>query len=90
MMRPGLPMPAQFTAMPHKPWASLAVCMACSALSALVTSQKTAIPPMSLATASALSICTSNTATLAPWLAKNLAVASPKPEAPPVTTAGTP
>ena len=59
-------------------------------LSALVTSHCSAMPPISPATRRALSRLTSSTATLAPRRASSRAVASPRPEPPPVTSAACP
>ena len=47
------------------------------------------IPPISAATALPFSSCRSNSATLTPLAASARAVAAPRPEAPPVTTAAT-
>src|SRR3712207_9392244 len=53
-------------------------------------SPRQATPPMSAATFCASSRFTSSTATLAPRRASSRAVASPRPEAPPVTSAACP
>ena len=80
-------MPAQLTRMRGAPSFSATVAKACSPLSALETSHLTAMPPISAATFSARSMPTSKMATLAPFAASARAVASPRPEPPPVTTA---
>src|SRR5579864_2602675 len=82
-----LPVPAQLTRMRSCPLALRAFSKAASTLSSLVTfaSQKT--PPISAATFSPLSLFISRSATLTPRLASAHAVASPRPEAPPVITA---
>ena len=60
---------------------------AASAEAASATSQITATPPISAATASARLALRSQTATLAPCAASRRAVAAPSPDAPPVTMA---
>src|SRR5262249_59853350 len=63
---------------------------AATASSELVTSQRTAMPPILSATARAPSRLMSRQATLAPARASISALAAPRPEAPPVTTAACP
>src|SRR6516165_239107 len=63
---------------------------AVAACSASVTSQAIAWPPIRAATSRARLRSTSRQATLAPARASSLAVAAPRPEAPPVTTAACP
>jgi hypothetical protein len=83
-----LPMPAQLTRMRSWPCASRALAKPASTSSSLVTLTLQKMPPMSLATASPFSSFMSKMATLAPLAASARAVASPRPDAPPVTTAG--
>ncbi|MDT4874236.1 hypothetical protein FQZ97_1095240 [compost metagenome] len=89
-MRLAVPMPAMFIRMRAGPWAAAALAMAAVTLSVLVMSQAQATPPISAATFSACAVLTSSTATLAPWRASSRATASPRPEAPPVTSAACP
>ena len=86
----GVPTPAQLTTMRATPWASRALATAASVPGPSVTSQTTPRPPISLATASAFSMFMSKMETLAPAAANARAVASPNPEAPPVTIAASP
>src|SRR5262249_48967548 len=82
-----LPVPAQLTRMRSCPFAVRAFSNAFNTLSSSVTfaSQKT--PPISTATFSPLVLFMSRSATLTPLAASARAVASPRPEAPPVITA---
>ena len=84
-----LPVPAQLTRMRSWPWASRALAKPASTVSSLVTSTLQNTPPISDATFSPLASFMSKMATLTPWAASARAVASPRPEAPPVTTAAT-
>ena len=84
---PMVPMPAQFTSTRSWPCASRALAKPAAIDSSLETSTLQKMPPMSLATLSPRSSLRSNRATLAPLAARARAVASPKPEAPPVMTA---
>src|SRR6266849_5072625 len=89
-MRLAGPTPAQLIKMRAAPCLSRACARAAAACSAWVTSHCSASPPIFSATARAPSRLTSSTATLAPARASSLAVAAPRPEAPPVTTAACP
>src|SRR5437868_1013651 len=82
--------PAQFTRILSWPWAMRALSNAAFTFSSEVTSTSQKRPPISLATCSPRAGSRSNTATLAPLRASSLAVASPSPDAAPVTTAATP
>jgi hypothetical protein len=77
-------MPAAVTRLRRGP-ISIAVSQAWMTCSGFVTSTFTNAPPMSLATALPLSSWRSAMTTLAPREARRRAVASPRPEAPPVT-----
>ncbi len=79
--------PAQVTRMSTEPPCSLAASIAASTSARLVTSQRTAWPPISAAVCFALSSSKSATTTVAPSDASRRAVAAPIPFAPPVTTA---
>src|SRR6202021_2791365 len=81
------PMPAQLINTRAAPWALAAVAIAAAAEGASGTSQVTATPPISGATACANLVLRSHTATLAPAMASRRAVAAPNPDAPPVTIA---
>ena len=89
-VRAALPVPAQLTRMRSCPTAARDLAKAASTCSSLVTShgQKTP-PPISSSSFSALSFCRSRSkmAILTPCAASARAVASPRPEAPPVITA---
>ena len=85
-----VPMPAMFIRMRAGPWAAVALSSAAVTLSVLVMSHWQATPLMSAATFSASAMFTSSTATLAPRRASSRAVASPRPDAPPVTSAACP
>src|SRR3546814_6126644 len=89
-MRREPPRPAQLMQMRAIPCASRALANAATALSSLVTSHSTASAPISFAVFSASSTLRSNSATLAPASTSLIAVARPRPEAPPVTTAAMP
>src|SRR5215470_1609088 len=89
-MRLAGPMPAQLMRMRAAPCLPRASASAAAAPSALVTSQRTAMPPILSATARAPSRLTSRQATLTPERARSAAVAAPSPEAPPVTIAACP
>ena len=82
-----LPVPAQFTRMRSCPIAARALAKPASTLSSLVTFTSQNTPPISAATASPFSFCMSKMATFTPLAASARAVAAPRPEAPPVTTA---
>ncbi|MNT42103.1 hypothetical protein D3C72_1785030 [compost metagenome] len=82
-----LPVPAQLTSTRSWPCAVRALAKAASTCSSDVTSTLQNTPPSSLARASPCSTLRSNSATFTPWLARRRAVAAPRPEAPPVTTA---
>src|SRR5687768_17400440 len=82
--------PAQLTSTRSCPCASRALANAAATFSSLVTSASQKMPPISAATRSPLSESRSNTATLAPRRASSRAVASPSPDAAPVTTADIP
>src|SRR5208282_1514760 len=81
---------AQLTSTRAGPWRSRAKARAASPLLASETSQRTALPPISLATASAAAMFTSSTATFAPARARWRAVSAPRPEPAPVTMAACP
>src|SRR5690242_17811572 len=72
------------------PCAARALSNAAFTFSSDVTSTSQNIPPISLATCSPRPASRSNTATFAPRRASSRAVASPSPDAAPVTTAATP
>ena len=80
-------MPAQATRMRAGPNAARTAATAASWLAGSTTSQAAAAPSISAATARARSSSLSRTPTLAPSAARRRAVASPRPEAPPVTSA---
>jgi hypothetical protein len=80
-------MPAQLTVRRSWPWAARALAKAAATSSSEVTSTLQKTPPISLAMASPFSSFMSNRATFAPVAAMARAVPSPRPEAPPVTTA---
>src|SRR6202044_2079277 len=84
------PMPAQLIRMRGVPWSAADLANAASVSAALVTSQVTAMPLMSIATSAAAFALTSKIATLAPASASMRAVAAPSPDAPPVTIAACP
>ncbi len=84
-----LPVPAQLTRTRSWPWAARALAKPASTSSSEVTLTLQNTPPISLATASPLASFMSKIATLTPWAARARAVASPRPDAPPVTTAAT-
>ena len=86
---PIVPMPAQQTSTRSCPCASRALANPASTEDSSETSTLQAIPPISPATRSARSSLRSNSATRAPFAASARALASPSPEAPPVTTAAT-
>src|SRR5262245_39031098 len=87
-MRLATPMPAQLTRMRSWPCALRAAASAASTLASLVTSHLAKMPPSSLASFSPASALRSSRATFTPLAASARAVAAPRPEAPPVTTAG--
>ena len=89
MVRVAQPMPAAVTRARSGP-SSLAASTAAMTWSASATSAWANTPPTSLATASPLSWFMSTTTTLAPRSASRRTVASPRPEAPPVTIAEMP
>src|SRR6476646_3334830 len=89
-MRLAGPMPAQLTRMRAGPCLSRAALSAVTASSELVTSQRTAKPPILPAVSFAPSMLMSRQATLAPALASCTAVSAPRPEAAPVTMAACP
>src|SRR5580692_2415906 len=89
-MRLAGPIPAQLIRMRGVPWSAAALAKAASVAAALVTSQVTAMPLMSIATSAAAFALTSKIATLAPASASMRAVAAPSPDAPPVTIAACP
>ena len=80
-------MPAQLTVRRSWPWAARALSKAAATEASSVTSTWQNTPPISAAIASPFSAFRSNRATLAPVAAMARAVPSPRPEAPPVTTA---
>ena len=82
--------PAQLTSRRQGPWVALAFLTTASAVAASLTSQARPSPPISFATASAVSRLRSITPTRAPAAARARAVAAPMPEPPPVTRAPTP
>ncbi len=84
-----LPVPAQLTRMRSWPCAARALAKAASTSASEVTSTLQNTPPISRATASPFSTLKSKMATLTPWAASARAVAAPRPDAPPVTTAAT-
>src|SRR5918993_2143653 len=79
--------PAQFTRTRSMPFVARASASAESMEASSVTSARQKTPPMSRATASPRSAFISRMATFTPLAASMRAVASPRPEAPPVTTA---
>ena len=79
--------PAQLTHTRSCPCAARALAKPASTLSSRVTSTWQNRPPNSAAAASPASALRSKTATFAPASARARAVASPRPDAPPVTTA---
>ncbi len=85
MVRPGWPRPAEFTSARSGPISDAAT-TAVSASSVLVTSQWTKRPPSSVATAWPRSSFRSAMTTRLPAEASCRALASPMPDAPPVTT----
>src|SRR5579875_1708898 len=89
-MRAAGAMPAQLTRTRAAPCLARAAATAASALLASDTSQWSARPPVSFATASAPGMFTSRTATLAPAFARYRAVSATSPEPPPVTIAACP
>ena len=84
-----MPMPAQLTSDFSGP-ISMAASTAAMTFSVLVTSVWAKRPPISLASAVPLSSWRSATTTRTPRSASSRAVASPSPEAPPVTIADVP
>src|SRR4051794_5308869 len=78
--------PAQVTRMSTEPRSAVAA-TAASTSSREVTSQRTAVPPISPAVACAVASSKSATTTCAPSAARRRAVAAPMPFAPPVTSA---
>jgi hypothetical protein len=84
------PMPAMFMQMRAGPCLSAAFAIAAATLWAFVMSHWQAMPPISPATFCAASALTSSTATFTPSRASSRAVASPSPDAPPVTSAAFP
>ena len=84
-----LPVPAQATRIRSWPWAARAFSNAASTCSSEVTSTLQNTPPISPATFSPVVSLKSKMATLTPLAASAREVASPRPEAPPVTTAAT-
>src|SRR5690606_23107445 len=82
--------PAQLTRMRASPSFAATSSKAALPLSSLDTSHFTAMPPISAATACARSMPMSKRATFAPLAASARAVASPRPEPPPVTIATCP
>jgi hypothetical protein len=79
--------PAQLTRIRSCPLASRAFAKPASTLSSEVTLTLQKVPPISPATSCPRASFMSKIATLTPWAASARAVASPRPEAPPVTTA---
>src|SRR6476620_11778481 len=88
-MRCEPPMPAQFISTRATPCAASALAIAALICSSLVTSAWSATPFTSAATFSALSLFWSITPILAPLAAMARAVASPRPEPPPVMRTAT-
>jgi hypothetical protein len=86
-MRMPMPMPAQLISTREAPCAARALATASSPLFASATSHLMAMPPISAAIFLAFSSLMSSTATFAPALASARAVAAPRPEPPPVTSA---
>ena len=86
-VRPARPMPAELTSTRNGP-ISEAAATAVAPSSSLDTSHLTKMPPISLATAEPRSSCRSATTIRAPNAASCRADASPMPDAPPVTIAG--
>ena len=82
-----LPVPAQFTRMRSWPCAARAFSNAATTLASSVTFASQNTPPISDATASPLVLFMSRSATFTPFAASARAVASPRPDAPPVMTA---
>ncbi|MNN52666.1 hypothetical protein D3C81_1673780 [compost metagenome] len=84
-----LPVPAQLTRMRSWPMAARALAKPASTSASEVTLTWQNTPPSSRASASPFSTFRSNSATRTPCAASARAVAAPRPEAPPVTTADT-
>ena len=82
-----LPVPAQLTRMRSWPCAARALAKPASTSASEVTLTLQKTPPISLASASPFSAFKSKIATLTPFAASARAVAAPRPDAPPVTTA---
>ncbi len=82
-----LPVPAQLTRMRSCPWAARAWAKPASTLASSVTSTRQNRPPVSRASACPAVSLRSNRATRTPLAARRRAVAAPRPDAPPVTTA---
>jgi hypothetical protein len=80
-------MPAQLTSTRSCPCAARAFSKPASVLASSVTLTSQNTPPMSFAITSPASALRSNSATLRPLAASARAVAAPRPDAPPVTTA---
>src|SRR4051794_15323591 len=89
MIRPARPRPALLTRMRSGP-SSEAASTAARTCSSSATSAFTYAPSISAASFSPFSSCRSSTTTLLPRWASNRAVASPRPDAPPVTMADAP
>src|SRR5579884_2967919 len=89
-MRPGVPMPAQFTTMRAGPCWDRAAATAASVAAASLTSQRKAAPPIAAAASLAAASLASRMATFAPAAARVAAVARPRPEPPPLTSAACP
>ncbi len=82
------PIPAQFIKMRSCPLAARRLAKPARTLSGSATSTRAKAPPRSVATARPSSSLRSKIPTGAPTAAKARATASPRPEAPPVTTIG--
>src|SRR5215213_3691048 len=89
MMRPARPRPALLTRIRRGP-SSDAASTAAFTCSSSATSALANTPPISAASFSPGASCRSSTTTLAPRCARSRAVASPRPDAPPVTIADAP
>ena len=89
MVRTAVPVPAQLTAMRNGA-SSAAAATASATCSASVTSHFTNFNPSSRASASPFSMLKSTIVTCAPAACRRRAVASPSPEAPPLTIAAAP
>ena len=89
MVRTAVPVPAQLMAM-RSGASSADAATASATCSASVTSHLTNFTPSSLARASPLSVLKSMTVTTAPAPCRRRTVASPRPEAPPLTIAAAP